>query len=159
MMASRNLLLFVTLPSAGGEMSSVDAANTKYMLEIMSKLGWIDASRFGRSASMTAFLLVQHSGNLPLMLAALPEIEKDVRSGRISGSAYALLYDRTQLALGRRQRYGSQVMLVKGQYFVQALEDRSKVDEFRRQLSLEPLAEYLDFFQKQTPEKEIGYIE
>ena len=64
--------------------SGVDADNTAWLREQMRELGWIDASRFGPDASFAAFLIVQHSQDLPLMLAALPEIEADVRAKRFN---------------------------------------------------------------------------
>jgi len=129
------------------EMASIDADNTKYMKETVQDVGWIDAARFGREAANAAFLLVQHSGDLSLMLAALPAIERDVRAGAVDPQNYALLYDRTHLMSGGKQRYGSQVREKEnGELEVYRLEDPDRVDEFRRALGLGPLQEYLARF-------------
>ncbi len=128
------------------EMMKTDIDNTAYVKKLVTELGWIDAGRFGFITSNAAFLIIQHSGDLPLMLAALPEIEKDVKTNKGLGQAYALLYDRTQLMLGKPQRYGSQVGQVDGKMAVLPLEDRKKVDEYRKSMGMEPLADYLSHF-------------
>jgi hypothetical protein len=129
------------------EMAKVDADNTAYIKELVKDVGWIDDARFGRGAADAAFLLVQHSGDLPLMLAALPEIEKDVRAGHADGQNFALLYDRTQLMSGGKQRYGSQVSQNEdGELAVRKLEDPDNVDARRKELGMRPLREYLALF-------------
>lgn len=134
--------------SRAGEMARVDADNTAWLKEQLAELGWIDAVRFGPRASDAAFLLVQHSGDLPLMLASLPPIEADVRAKRLGGQPFALLHDRLALALGRTQRYGSQVGLGPAGPTLLPLEDPGRVDERRAELGLGPLREYLAWFEE-----------
>jgi hypothetical protein len=131
------------------KMGGVDADNTAHLIKLVQEVGWVDATRFGAATSNTAFLIVQHSGNLPLMRAALPEIEKDVKAGRLDAQPYALLYDRLQLYLGEKQRFGTQIgQNEQGEAVVLPLEDRARVDEFRKQLGLFPLSTYLGFFKQ-----------
>lgn len=126
-------------------MEEVDAANTAWLKELIQEVGWIDATRFGSQAAHDAFLLVQHSGDIPLMRAALLPIEKDLRAGRLkSGDPYALLYDRLQLRLGHLQRYGSQVEIRGPHPHVPGLEDPERVDEWREEIGMIPLDEYLE---------------
>lgn len=133
-----------------GDMATVDADNTKYLRALVTDLGWIDAKRFGKQTASNAFLIVQHSGDLRLMQAALPEIEKDMKAGVGDPQDYALLYDRLKLKLGERQRYGSQIGQDKdGNPVVLPLEDKAKVEEFRKAIGLFPLSEYLKFFEQQ----------
>jgi hypothetical protein len=128
------------------KMVKIDRDNTAYLKKLLGEVGWIDGGRFGKAAAGGAFLIVQHSGDLPMMLAAVPEIEKDVKAGKGDGQAFALLYDRTQLMLGGRQRYGSQVGSANGKFVVFPLEDRKKVDEHRKSLGMQPLEDYLKLF-------------
>jgi len=140
-------------------MGAVDADNTAWLVKEVRELGWIDAQRFGRSASNTAFLIVQHSGDLPLMLAALPEIEKDLKSGVGDPQDFALLYDRLQLRLGNKQRYGTQIgMNEKGEPIVLPLEDHAHVEKLRKDLGLFPLTQYLAIMKQQTG-KEVTFGE
>ncbi len=132
------------------EMPKIDAANTAWLRTLVAELGWIDAKRFGAQASGAAFLLVQHSGDLALMTAALPRIEADVKAKLLpDAQPYALLYDRTQLMLGEKQRYGTQLGAdAKGQPVVLPLENRAKVEEYRKEIGLFPLTRYLKSFGK-----------
>ena len=130
------------------EMQSVDAENTEFLRNIIFEMGWIDATRFGAEASDAAFLIVQHTSDLRLMVTALPFIEADVRAGRLNGQNYALLFDRSQLNLGYEQRYGSQLSSRDGAHLLMACEDIKRVDEFRAEMGMGPLSEYLAYFQK-----------
>ena len=130
--------------------SKTDRENTAWVKKTTRHWGWIDASRFGAEAADAAFVLVQHSGDVELMTAALPEIEKDTKAGRLSdGQSYALLYDRLQIVRGGKQRYGSQIVEnAEGTMVVSPLEDRAKVDEYRLEMGMEPLAKYLALFMR-----------
>jgi hypothetical protein len=138
-------------PDRRPEMAGVDADNTAYLKAVVTDVGWIDVKRFGRPAANAAFLLVQHSGDRPLMLAALPEIEKDVRAGQADAQNYALLYDRSQVMTGGKQRYGSQVRENEdGDLVVFKLEDPDRVDARRKELGLSPLKDYLALFGREV---------
>jgi RNA polymerase sigma factor (sigma-70 family) len=141
-------------PKKVKEMVKVDSDNTAYLVKTVKEVGWIDVPRFGKEASDAAFLLVQHSANVPLMLAALPLIEKDVQAKRLDGQPFALLYDRLQLMTGGKQRYGTQLGANdKDEPVVPAVEDRAKVDQYRKELGMVPLAEYLKLFETGTGKK------
>jgi hypothetical protein len=131
------------------EMQRVDAENVAYLKALIQEHGWPDAERFGEEASSAAFLIVQHSGDIELMSAALPFIEADVKAKRLNGGTYAALYDRLNLSLKRQQRYGSQVAYdAQGEPIAENLEDPEHVDERRRALGMMPLAEYLQRFRR-----------
>lgn len=137
-------------PKRREEADEVMSNNTAYLLELVKEFGWIDVERFGVEASSSAFLIVQHSGHIPMMRAALPAIEEDVKAKKLGSAApYALLYDRLALQLGGKQRYGSQTCRdAHGDQVVRPLENPGKVDDFRKELGLVPLAEYLSFWEK-----------
>jgi hypothetical protein len=142
------------------EMGKVDAANTERLIEIVKKHGWVDATRFGARAAGEAFLLVQHSAHLPLMMAALPKIEEDVKAGRLDPQGYALLHDRMQVMLGRKQRYGTQIGSDnEGRMIVLATEDPQNVEKRRKEIGLFPLKTYLSFFKEQNGGKEPAFEE
>lgn len=92
-------------------------------------------------------MLVQHSWDSALLLSVLPYLKKDVDAGLMAGESYALLYDRAQLALGRPQRFGSQVARdSNGGLIVLPLEDAEHVDARRKEWSLQPLKDYVGVF-------------
>jgi hypothetical protein len=139
------------------EMQRVDRENTRYLKGLVQKIGWIDRERFGSEAATAAFLLVQHSPDLSLMLAVLPHIERAAQKEPRDGEACALLYDRVQVRLGEKQRYGTQLRVSsKGEFQVYPLQDRARVDEFRAAVGLGPLAEYLT---KISVGKPVQYLE
>lgn len=137
----------VATTDAERRMQALDAENTAWLRDQVAEVGWIDARRFGSIGAMNAFILTQHSGDLPLMMAALPQLEADCRAQLIPCDPYAALYDRLQIILGVPQRYGSQLMDGPGGELVVApMEAPEEVDERRAALGLETLAEYLSRF-------------
>lgn len=128
------------------KMHETDVENTKYLKSIVSKFGWIDSTRFGAEASLTAFLIVQHSGDASLMTATLPLIEKDVKEKRIDGQNFALLYDRLMLFMGKKQKYGTQVFKGEKSMIVLPCENKEKVDQFRNELGISSISQYLKMF-------------
>jgi len=140
------------------KMAKVDADNTESLVKLVQEVGWIDVERFGAPTSNNAFLIVQHSMHVPLMLAVLPRIEKDVMAKRLDVQPYALLYDRLQLMLGEKQRYGTQLgSNEKGELVVLPLVDRKRVEELRKEIGLFPLADYLKFFEKQNGGRQVTF--
>jgi len=147
------------------DMHKVDADNTAYLLTMVSQYGWIDVARFGSDASLSAWFIVQHSGHLPLMLAVLPETRKElvkrktakVGIGEVNvAESYAMLYDRVQVMLGNKQRYGSQMgQNEKGKTLILALEDPKRVDEFRAEIGLDPILPGLKLMKQQNPKQAI----
>lgn len=127
-------------------MIEVDQDNVAFLKELIQEVGWIDAPRFGEEASKAAWFIVQHSGDLALMKTVLPLIKEEVQETGKNGGGYALLYDRSQIWLGEKQRYGSQVFFGPDGMFIAPLEDPENVDERRSELSMEPLESYMKRF-------------
>lgn len=126
---------------------TVQAGNTTFIRKEVAEVGWIDVGRFGFSASNAAFLLVQHSYDLPLMTAVLEAIRRDVEAGQPMGESYALLYDRVHLMLGEKQRYGSQITYDEvGQPLLLPVEKPEKMDELRKAFEMVSIDEYLKVF-------------
>ncbi len=136
---------------ADAAIAKLDAENTAYLLALVQEIGWIDPERFGQEAAINAFVLVQHTPNLRLMLAALTQIEKDVKADALDGQLYALLFDRTRVLTGQKQRYGTQLgQGANGGIVVLALEDPAKVEALREKLGMESLKDYVDSINEQN---------
>lgn len=130
-------------PDKAAQRAAVDAENARYLKGLVQEIGWIDRERFGLEASHYAFVLVQHSGDLSLMMAVLPRLEGDFR-GTDYAQDYALLYDRLQLKLGKKQRYGTQIGEdAQGNPFVKPMEDPESVEDRWKQLGLGSFSSYL----------------
>lgn len=130
-------------PAQKARQPAVDAENFEYLKQLLGEVGWIDAERFGKAATAAAILLAKHSGDPRLMQSILPLVEKDAKSGMVSGELFSILFDGLQLSLGRKQRYGTQLWEDEKGPFVIPLEEPAKVDELRKAIGLPPLSEYL----------------
>ncbi|HYF51528.1 MAG TPA: DUF6624 domain-containing protein [Planctomycetota bacterium] len=125
----------------GAQREKLVAEISTLLKETVMELGWIDAKRFSKPTAETAFELLQKCGDVPLLVTVLPELQKEALAGNLGGMDFARFYDRTKLAIGERQKYGTQLgKTEKGELLVLPLEDRAKVDEFRKELKLSPLA-------------------
>lgn len=134
-------------PIARMRLLDTTSQNRAYIRSIVQEVGWIDATRFGYATSNSAALMIQHSGDRLLMEAALPWIKRDVDTGLMIGDAYALVYDRLQLMLGARQRYGSQISRDREDVpIVYPTEESDEVDTLRKQLGMLPLSDYIKLF-------------
>lgn len=135
------------LPEVDFEIIDQWGANTSYIRNLVQEVGWIDVRRFGYPTSQEAFFLIQHSWDPALILSVLPRVRDEVDAGLMDGSVYALLFDRAQLALGRPQRFGSQVLRsAGGDVLVLPLERPEEVDARRRKWGLPPLKDYVRIF-------------
>lgn len=129
------------------QLAAQTTANIDYLRALVAKVGWIDVARFGYGTSNAAFLLLQHSWDLPLMVSVLPRLKADVDAGLMEKEPYALLYDRIQLARGLRQRYGSQVVREEtGEIIVLPVEEPEHVDQRRKEMGMIPLRQYVRIF-------------
>jgi len=127
-----------------GPTSRIVIENREYLKALIQKLGWIDLTRFGHEGSGNAIVLAQHSEDLSLMMAILPFVEKDYKNAGEGSVMYAILHDALQRHLGRKQRFGTQIGKdSEGNPMVLPLEDASKVEQYRKEIGLPPLADYL----------------
>src|SRR3954452_6197193 len=108
--------------------ATVIAENTQFLTALVKEIGWLDEDRFGEKTAVQAVILAKHSGDLGLMMAALPRAEKDLKHSG-DGQTFAVLYDGLQIDLGEKQKYGTQISEDnKGQPYVLPLENPGKVD-------------------------------
>jgi hypothetical protein len=84
---------------------------------------------------------------LPVQEKYLPLMQKSVEEGESESNDLALLQDRVLMRQGKKQIYGSQVILNKsgGQEFY-PIEDEKNVNVRRKKVGLQPLEEYAKFF-------------
>jgi len=143
------------------EAAAVNAENALYLRGLVKEFGWIDVGRFGVRASCQAAILAQHHRDLPLMLAALPLVERDLKGNPDGTQVYAVFFDALQMELGEGQRYGTQVgMDDAGNPLVLSLENRAELDRWRKEIGLPPMADYLKLAgQYLYPGKEIRFAD
>ncbi|RAK62106.1 DUF6624 domain-containing protein [Phenylobacterium kunshanense] len=124
------------------QITPIDEANQKAVLEMLPPEGWFTISRYGKEASRAAFLIVQH-GNVDLWRRFVPVLEPLAAKGEVEGRHFALMYDRLETTEGRKQRYGSQMSCKAGKWVPLPIEDPDNLDARRAKLGMEPYASYL----------------
>ena len=101
-----------------------------------------------------------HTANPALKEAVLPILRKEVLARRFDAESYAGLYDRYCFQVGLPDRYGMHVSSdAKGQLVIGPLEDRARVDEFRKEIGLGPLAKYLERRREENGGKAIRILD
>ena len=124
------------------QQTAIDVANMKRLAEIIETYGW-PGLRFAGAASQTAFLVLQHADHAS-QRKYLPQLHDAVQRHDALGGNLALLEDRVLVADGKAQRYGSQ--LSGNPLRFAPIEDEAHVDQRRRSVGLEPLADYAKRF-------------
>ena len=128
-------------------MQEQDAKNEARVKAVIEQYGWPGAKLVGRSGSMAAFLVIQHS-DLVTIQKYLPLIRQETAKGGLDKRNLVLMEDRVLVFQNKPQLYGSQVhtnsTTGKNDFF--PIEDESHVDERRAKMDLGPLTDYAKMF-------------
>ncbi|NSW93520.1 MAG: hypothetical protein HPY62_02295 [Bacteroidales bacterium] len=119
--------------------------NLKELERLLVQKGWPRRSEVGPEAAAAAFFLLQHS-NAEAQQKYISLIEKCCRENEGNWQQYALLFDRMRMNQNKPQRFGTHTYLdpnAGSPNELYPLEDDSKVDEWRKEIGLEPLKDYL----------------
>ena len=123
------------------EMAAIDAKHVARLREIIKQFGWPGRSLVGPKAATDAWLIAQHGGK-EFLHETLPLMKEAVDKNDLPGSSYALSVDRTRTQDGEKQLYGSQFDTKDGKCEPLPIEDPEHVDARRKEVGLEPLADY-----------------
>jgi len=137
-------------PEEWRRQEEIDKANMAHLKEIIDAYGW-PGLRFAGAASQTAFMVLQHADH-DSQRRFVPLLREAVARGDALGSHLALLEDRVRVADGKPQLYGSQLSGTPLRF--EPIEDEARVDERRRSVGLEPLADYARRFGLELAPKE-----
>src|SRR5579885_312530 len=131
------------IDAATREMQEIDARNTAWMREVVDKHGWPGKSLVGKDGAMKAWLLVQHADqDRGFQKRCLKLLAGAVKKGEASPEHLAYLTDRVRVADKEKQVYGTQFHEVGGKMEPYPIEDEANVDQRRKEVGLQPLAEY-----------------
>jgi hypothetical protein len=127
-------------------MTYIDSCNLIQIEELIAKYGWLGKSVIGVRGNNTLFLVIQHAG-LAIQEKYLPILQKSVDEGESRPADLALLQDRILMRQGKKQIYGSQVVINKtgGQEFY-PIDDEKNVNIRREKVGLQPIEEYAKYF-------------
>jgi hypothetical protein len=105
---------------------------------------WPRVAQVGQDAAMGAYLVVMHSED-GLQKKYLPAIKTICEAGELPWVRYANMFDRSRFNDNVPQRYGTHTRYNEQTKTAELypLEDESRVDEWRKEIGLPPLAESL----------------
>jgi hypothetical protein len=121
-----------------------DTINLRIVTKIIDKYGWLGSDVIGFKGNQVLFLVIQHA-DLITQEKYLPIIQRAAKEGKTLLSNLAILEDRVALRQGKRQIYGSQILLdpKTGNKYVQPIENLENVDKKRSEVGLPTMNEYL----------------
>lgn len=124
---------------------NIDIENTAKMKAIFYKYGLITISVYGLEISNKASIIVQHSDKDVLFQKRyLQEMISKKDDVKLSNIPY--LYDRVNINSGKKQKFGTQLVLDKNNKLIpKPLLSYKKVNSYRKEYGLEPLEEYLEY--------------
>jgi hypothetical protein len=122
--------------------ASVDERNARRMRAIISEIGWPTTSKVGAQAEHMAWLLVQHA-ELEFQKECFALMAREP-ADEVCARHLAYLEDRIRVREGLPQRYGTQLQRSDDGWEPLPTLDPEDLDARRRDVGLEPIAEYLD---------------
>ena len=122
----------------------VQEKSQKELEQLVAEKGWPKISDVGQPAAMSAYLVAMHS-NDGSQKKYLPMIWKSCEEKELPWQRYANIYDRCLFNENKPQKYGTHTKYNEQSRSEELypLEDETKVNEWRKELGLEPLEEYL----------------
>jgi C-terminal processing protease CtpA/Prc len=127
-------------------MTTIDVENTTWAKRVVDKWGWPKESQIGRIATHDFWLIVQHATDQDFQSHCLGLLERAVQEGEASKIDYAYLDDRVRMHQKRPQLYGTQLIQVGDEYRLWPILEPEKVEARRREMDMQPLSEYVEFF-------------
>jgi hypothetical protein len=130
----------------------IDRRNMERLAGILQQQGWPGISRVGKKASGAAFLILQHAG-LEDQKRYFPLLKAAAVLKEASAADTAMLEDRILMREGKKQVYGTQLSTNKttGKLELWPIENEATVDARRATVGLPSLAEYLKYFDLDSP--------
>ncbi|MCR5077598.1 MAG: tetratricopeptide repeat protein [Prevotella sp.] len=124
------------------EMRLRDSVNQQRIFQILDTRGWVGKDLVGEACDV--FWLVTQHASARQQRKYLPLFRTAVRKGDIPPAHVAMMEDRINMFEGRPQKYGSQLHTgPDGRMQLYPLQDAKKVDEWRKEVGMKPLADYL----------------
>ncbi len=125
----------------------IQERNQEELERLVASKGWPRVGDVGNEAAMAAYLVTMHSQN-GLQKKYLATIKKICEEKELAWERYAAIYDRSLFNDNKPQRFGTHTRYneVTKTEELYPLEDESKVNEWRKELGLPPLEEYLKQF-------------
>jgi hypothetical protein len=126
------------------DIKSNDSMDLEELKKIINKYGWLGYDEIGNDCNLILFNAIQKA-DLQTQITYFPIVKAAVKNKRARLVHEIYLQDRIYLNQGRRQIYGSQVLLdpETEKYFVLPLDEPENVDKRRAEVGLQPMADYI----------------
>lgn len=125
------------IDSLARQMQRIDSVNQAEICHILDTRGCVGSDLVG-NASSVFWLVIQHAP-VELQRRYFPLFVQAAQRGDLARENVAMMDDRIAMFEGRPQRYGTQI--VEGKLY--QLLDPTKVDLWRQEMGMQPLADYL----------------
>jgi len=134
------------------KLTETDQENAGPLRVILGKYGVPTYSMVGPQAAGDFVTMIQHQPPA-FRQEALPQLKANVAKGEADPESYALVYDRSQRDLGKKQLYGEQLECNAGEPLHEALlEDETRVDRRRAELGLIRMKLYARIVKETMPQ-------
>ncbi len=127
--------------------SKADSINEVKAKAIINKYGYPGYSKVGERASDDFWAIIQHcNDDIPFQKRVLALLKKEVAKNNANKEKYAYLVDRVLVNKNQKQIYGTQLSRddKTGKFKPFPLRYPKSVDKLRKQVGLEPLANYVN---------------
>jgi len=130
--------------SAAWEFQRIIRSNFPIIKNIADKFGFPGYELVGKESSNNYWMLVQHSDfDVPFQKRLLELMKQKVDKKDASGQNYAYLIDRININEGKKQIYGTQVMMGENGTKLKPCINTRNLDRRRRSVGLESIVQYL----------------
>ena len=134
------------------KMAETDRQNSAPLQAILNKYGVPTFSMVGPQAAGEFITMMQHQ-SAGFRQQVLPKLKGNVAAGQADPQSYALVYDRSQSDLGKKQLYGENLVCKAGERLHEApIEDESHVNERRAELGLIRMELYARLVEENMPQ-------
>jgi hypothetical protein len=125
----------------------IQERNQEELGKLIDEKGWPKIKDVGEEAAMASYLIVMHS-NDGLQKKYLSVIKQCCEENELSWQRYAAIYDRALYNENKPQKYGTHTRYNEktGKEELYPLENEEKVNEWRKEIGLQPIEEYLKQF-------------
>ena len=127
---------------------TLDDRNTARMKDVVAEIGWPTISKVGKEIASNAWCLVQHADHDVGFQKHCLSLMKEQSESEVLPADVAYLEDRVRVNSEQLQIYGTQLQEINGEDMPREIEDREHVDERRRAVGLNTMAEYLEHFRE-----------
>jgi hypothetical protein len=125
-------------------MEAVHRANAERLRAVIQEFGWPTEALTGAEGAKAAWRIAQHSIAEPEFMRQCRKLLDEVSSrGEVPRWQFAFIEDRIRMYEGRPQRFGTQLCGGVGGLQVYPLENAARVEDWRKEAGLPPLAKTL----------------